>query len=63
MLYHVHTGHNSRLSGGVSCGASLVKSVSKYETSVSERMLGLNGGVICNDMHDLLSIYFSSVVW
>jgi len=34
-----------RVSGGVSCGASLVKSVSKYETSVSERMLGLKGGV------------------
>ena len=57
MLYHVHTRHNSQLSGGVSCGASLVKSVSKYDTSVSEPMLGLNSGVICNDTHDLLSIY------
>ena len=40
---------NLRLSGGVSCGASLVKSVSKYDTSVSERMLGLNGGVTWNN--------------
>ena len=47
-MKYTNGGINSQLSGGVSSGASRVKSVSKYDTSVSEWMLGLNGGVTWN---------------